>query len=55
MYKQLSKQAYYTAFAFLIVGIILRIMGNIQEAQYFIFLGLYFDLKAHLYRIQDNA
>ena len=39
----------------LLAGFAFRLFGDMDAFYYFIGLGLYFDLKAHLYRIQDNA
>lgn len=40
--------------AMLLLAVIFWIIGDKESKYWFAILSLYFDLKAHLYRIQEN-
>jgi hypothetical protein len=55
MIKDSAKTTAQLSLVFLAMAAFFWITGDKDLKFYFIAMALYFDLKAHLYRIQDNA
>jgi hypothetical protein len=55
MNNSYAKFYFRLSLAMLLMAVIFWILGDKESKYWFSFLCLYFDLKSHLYRIQDNA